>query len=117
MPAFGFLRNEQDVRTFTAGDVVFREGEVGECMFLVLEGEVEIRRGGRVLETVGEDSVFGELALIDQAPRSATAVAARDCRLAAIGQQRFVALVQRTPFFAIDIMQVLAERLRRSTSS
>lgn len=117
MPAFGFLRNERDVQAFKAGEVVFREGDAGECMFLVLEGEVEIRKGDRVLETVGEDDVFGELALIDQAPRSATAVATRDSRLAAIGQQRFISLVQRTPFFAIDIMQVLADRLRRSTSS
>lgn len=70
-----------------------------------------------MLETLGEGRVFGELALIDQAERSATAVVTRDCRLAAVGQRRFTALVQQTPFFAVDIMRILADRLRRNTTA
>ena len=65
MPALTFLRNEPDVRDFKVGDVIFAEGDAGDCMFAVLEGEVETRKAGRVLETVGAGSVFGELPLID----------------------------------------------------
>ena len=70
-----------------------------------------------MLETVGPGSVFGELALIDQKPRSATAVVTRDCRLVAVGERRFTTLVQQTPYFALEIMHILANRLPRNTSS
>lgn len=117
MGTFEFLRREKDVRTYSAGDYVFREGEPGEALFAVVEGEVEIRLKDRVLETVGPGSVFGEMALIDRSPRSADAVATTDCTLAAVTQRRFTFLVQETPFFAVDIMRVLAERLRRYSAS
>lgn len=117
MSVFELLRNEPDVRTFTAGEVIFAEGQAGDCMFAVLEGEIEIRKHDHVLETVGVGGVFGEMALIDQEPRSAFAVAKTDCRVAAVGQRRFTLLVQQTPFFALQIMHVLADRLRRNTAS
>ena len=117
MPSFAYFANERDIRAFKAGDVIFADGDFGEHMFAVLEGDVEIRSGDRVLEMVAVGGVFGELALIDQAPRSATAIAMRDCRLAAVSRERFIALVQRTPYFALDIMKILADRLRRATAS
>jgi CRP-like cAMP-binding protein len=117
MAIFELLRREPDVREFAAGEIVFVDGEPGDCMFAVLEGEVAIKKEGRVLETVKPGGVFGEMALIDQEPRSASAVAATDCRVAALGQKRFLFLVQQTPYFALEIMHVLAERLRRNTAS
>ncbi len=117
MPSFDFLRREADARSFRAGDVIFAEGDAGEHMFAVLEGEVEIRKGGRVLESVGSGGVFGEMALIDRKPRSAAAVARSDCRVAAVDRSRFMLLVQQTPFFALQMMQVLSDRLRRNTAS
>lgn len=117
MPKFDFLRKEPEVRSCRAGEVIFSEGDAGEQMYAVLEGEIEIRKGGRVLETVGAGGVFGEMALIDREPRSAAAVAKSDCRLAAVNQSRFMLLVQQTPFFALQMMQVLSERLRRNTAS
>lgn len=117
MPIFEILRNEPDARTYAAGETIFREGDPGDGMYAVLEGEVEIRKGGRLLETVGHGGVFGEMALIDAKPRSAGATAKSDCRVVAIGQRRFMTLVQQTPFFAIQMMQVLTERLRRNTES
>ena len=117
MPPFAYFANERDVRVFKAGDVIFAEGDPGDHMFAVLEGEVEIRRGDRLLERLTVGGIFGELALIDRTARSATAIAMRDCRLAAVGQQRFTALVQQTPYFALDLMRILADRLRRATAS
>jgi CRP-like cAMP-binding protein len=117
MAIFDLLRREPDVRTFRAGENVFHEGDAGDCMFAVLEGEVEIAKHGVILERVGAGGIFGEMSLIDHSPRSASAVAATDCSVAAVGQKRFTFLVQQTPYFALEIMHVLAERLRRNTLS
>ena len=117
MSVFDLLKRERDVRSFQAGEVIFTEGQLGDCMFVVLEGEVEIRKGARILETVGATGVFGEMALIDHEPRSAAAVAKTDRRVVAVGEKRFTLLVQQMPYFALQIMHVLADRLRRNTSS
>lgn len=117
MAVFELLRREPDVRRFHAGETLFTEGDAGDCMFAVIEGEVAIQKNGIVLERVGVGGVFGEMALIDHSPRSASAVANTDCAVAALGQKRFMFLVQQTPYFALEIMHVLAERLRRNAAS
>ena len=81
-------------------------------MFVVLEGSVRLSVTGRTLEKVGKGGVFGEMALIDSAPRSATATALTACTLVPVTAQRFKALVKESPDFAIDIMRVMAARLR-----
>ena len=85
-------------------------------MYAVVEGEVQIVLRGQVLETVGEGGIFGELALLDYRPRSASAIAGTDCKVAVIDLKRFGVLTQQTPFFAVEVMRVMAERLRRLTS-
>ena len=83
-------------------------------MFVVKEGEVDILLGNRVVETVGPDGIFGEMAMVDGQARTASAVARTDCKLVPIDQKRFQFLVRQTPFFAIEVMRVLVERLRRT---
>jgi len=109
------LKREREVRSFQAGQPVFSEGEAGDVMYAVVEGEVHVVLRGQVLETVGEGGIFGELALLDDRPRSASAIASTDCKVAVIDLRRFGVLVQQTPFFAVDVMRVMAERLRRNT--
>ena len=111
-----YFRNEKDVRSFQPGEVIFRDGDAGDCFFAVLDGTVEIVLDGQTVETVSPGGVFGEMALIDSSPRSASAVARDAVRVAAVGKPRFMFLVQQTPFFALEIMHVLAERLRRNHS-
>ena len=82
-------------------------------MYVVQKGEVELKVGGEVVETVGIDEFFGEMALIDSGARSATAVAKTDCSLLPINEKRFLYMVEETPFFAITVMRVLSQRLRR----
>jgi CRP/FNR family cyclic AMP-dependent transcriptional regulator len=96
----------------SAGETVFEQGDTGTAMYVVAEGEVEILSGPIVLETARPGSVIGEMALIDHAPRSATAVAKTDCKLVAVDERRFEFLVQQTPYFALEVMQLMAERLR-----
>jgi hypothetical protein len=107
------FRNSENFRTYKQGDVIFREGELGSEMYIVRKGNVELRVGERVLDTLEEDELFGEMALVDGQPRSATAVAATECELVPIDQRRFLFLVQQTPLFALQLMSLLAFRLRR----
>jgi CRP-like cAMP-binding protein len=97
---------------FAAGDVIFAEGDKGDAMYVVRNGEVTVERGGRVMETVRGGDIFGEMALIDGAPRSATARAKTDCEVAPINEKTFLFLVHETPFFAIAVMRTLVGRLR-----
>ena len=98
--------------TKKAGEAFLQEGTPGTLMYVLRAGEVAIEVGGRVVECVGPGSVIGEMALFDDAPRSASAVALTDCDVVAIDRRRFLFLVQETPFFALGIMRVMAERLR-----
>lgn len=98
---------------FQPGDTIFEEGSKGDTMFVIRSGEVVIERGGKVMETVPPGGIFGEMALIDGAPRSATARAKTACEVAPITEKSFLFLVHETPFFAIAVMRTLADRLRR----
>jgi CRP-like cAMP-binding protein len=102
--------------SFKAGDVIFREGDSAETLYVVKSGQVEIRLGNRVLDTLPELSIFGEMALIDRSPRSATAVAATDTTLVPVNEKQFLLMVSRTPHFALNVMRVLAQRLRISNT-
>jgi CRP/FNR family transcriptional regulator, cyclic AMP receptor protein len=114
---FGLLTGAgAPVRSFKAGDVIFREGEPAQEFFIVKTGSVEIRLGNRLLNILPERSIFGEMAIIDQSPRSATAVAATDVTLVPVGEKQFLFMVSRTPYFALNVMRVLAQRLRDSNS-
>jgi CRP-like cAMP-binding protein len=99
-------------RSFKAGDVIFKEGDAARDMYVIKSGRVEIRLGNRLLDTLEANSLFGEMALIEAAPRSATAVAATDVELVPIGEKQFLFLVSQTPHFALNLMRVLAHRLR-----
>lgn len=105
--------NEVAPESYSEGSIIFEEGQPRDCMYVVLNGEVELKVGGQVVETVGVDDFFGEMAMIDLGPRSATAVAKTDCSLVPINEKRFLYMVEETPFFAITVMRVLSRRLRR----
>jgi CRP-like cAMP-binding protein len=68
---------------------------------------------GKVVETLGPGGVMGEMALVERAPRIATATALSDCKLAVIPEKRFLFMVQQTPHFALQLLRVVVERLRR----
>ena len=102
-----------EVTPFATGHRVFSAGDPGDLMYAVREGEVELIVQDEVVEVVGPGGVFGEMALIDQQPRSATAICRTDCLLVPINEGRFRFLVQETPFFAIEVMRLLVRRLRQ----
>ena len=107
------FRNSTDYIEFTPGQIVFNEGDAGDKMYAVIDGTVDIVKNGKVIDSAGPDHIIGEMALIDHAPRSASAIAHTACRLVPVDQKRFTFLVQQTPYFSIQVMRVMADRLRR----
>jgi len=97
------------------GQAIFKAGSAGREMFIVRTGSVELRIGETVLETVEQGGIFGELALVDPAPRSATAVAGPDCSVSAVTEPMFHRLVTHVPGLALEMMRILARRLRQVT--
>lgn len=81
-------------------------------MYVVLEGEVEIVYKGVVVNQVREGEIFGEMALVDNSPRSADARAKIESKIVPVDQYNFTHYIQHSPFFAIYVMSVMAERLR-----
>ena len=95
---------------------IFSEGEAGDMMYVVVEGQVDLLVKGILVEELGSGGVLGEMALIDTGTRSAAAIAKTDCKLAPINEKRFQFLVQQTPKFALQLMRIIADRLRRMDS-
>jgi CRP/FNR family transcriptional regulator, cyclic AMP receptor protein len=104
--------DKREVRSFAAGNSIFNEGQPGDAMYLVLDGEVDLLINGLLVEQLGRGGVLGEMALLESAPRTASAVARTDCKLIVVDEKRFALMVQHTPDFALQIMRVMAGRLR-----
>lgn len=114
--SMNLFRNVTDANTFEAGSTICREGDAGTTLFAIVEGQVDILRGDVLIESFGPGDFFGEMSLIDQSPRSATARAKTQCRIAIIDERRFGFMVQQTPFFALEILRTLTVRLRKRLS-
>ncbi|MBE7468916.1 MAG: cyclic nucleotide-binding domain-containing protein [Anaerolineales bacterium] len=107
------FQHEQQSETFRARELIFQEGQPGEVMYVIQAGEVELFRQGRWVETVGPGGILAELALVDPTAHCFTAQAKTDCQLVPINQTRFKVQVHHYPYFALQVMQVMAQRLRR----
>jgi len=100
------------------GDTLFEAGQRSDGrMFVVRTGTVVLRSGRKLLERVGPGGILGEMALIDPAPRSATAVAGPDCSVSAVTEPMFHKLVTHVPGLALEMMRILARRLRQVTAA
>jgi len=106
------FRGPFETRSFKTGEAVFSEGEAGDFMYVILAGEVEIKVKGKYVDTIGTGGIIGEMALLDNSPRSATAMALEACEVVAVDQAQFQNLIRETPSFAINVMRVMADRLR-----
>ncbi len=102
---------------YQPGEVIFREGDPASSMFSVQSGEIDLLVGQQLVETVGVDGFFGEMGMLESAPRSATAIARTLCRVVEVNQLTFTRQVSRNPFFAIEMMRTFSRRLRNANSS
>jgi CRP/FNR family cyclic AMP-dependent transcriptional regulator len=109
----GLFKDPKESKKFKAGKTICKEGTPGDAMYVVLDGELEVSAGGKLIEVAKAGDVVGEMALIDTKARSATVTAKTDCRLVPITEKRFLVLVHQTPIFALLVMRTMADRLRR----
>jgi CRP-like cAMP-binding protein len=100
-----------------AGTDLVREGEPGDALFIILEGEASVLRDGDEVARVGPGSHFGELAILDGAPRSATVIAATDVRVAVLGIRMFRTLLREFPELAEQLLVGLAGELRAAQAA
>jgi CRP-like cAMP-binding protein len=127
-PIFGELRVEDlrrlsaiaIPRSFKRGATIFKKGDAGTCLYAINRGSVKISVPGNsgreaMFNILGEEEVFGEVALLDGQPRTADAVAITDCELFAINRRDFLALMNWEPKVAIRIIELLCQRLRRAS--
>ncbi len=111
------FENARNTVFIEAGQTIFRQGQRGTVMYVLLDGIAEILVGGRSVELAHGGTLIGEMALVDDEVRSATVVARTACHLVPIPQAQFDLLVQETPEFARCVMASLAARLRRMNQS
>jgi CRP-like cAMP-binding protein len=97
-----------------AGSLLYRAGDPGDTMLGVIEGEIDIVAEGQVIETIGPGGIVGEMALIDGSVRSADAIARTDVRVSLIDRAHFERLVSGHPTFALQVLGIMADRLRKA---
>ena len=110
-------RATEETRTFKAGEYIFRAGDEGHEFYVVRAGKAAVRLGNRTLEVLGEGEIFGEMALIDSAPRSADVIAETDCVVVPVGEKQFLFMTSEAPYFALSLMRVLVQRLRHANQA
>ncbi len=116
METLKLFQDSDDYRSYQEGDIVFSSGSIALEMYVIKEGQIEVIYNEQVLETLSPGDIFGEMALIDDRPRSATTRAKTDSKLVPIDKERFSFLIQQTAFgsdFAIHVMKVMADRIRK----
>ena len=113
MIAVDYFKNHDDYIEYQAGDVIFDQGDSSnKTMYAVKSGQVDIVYGEKVVETVDAGRFFGEMSLVDASPRAAGAVAKTDCKIVPVDKYHFLYLLHETPSFALQMMHVMAERIR-----
>ena len=97
---------------YEQGTEIFKEGETGDCMYIIQQGNIKIHKGNTTLAILKEKEVFGELSLLDADTRSASATADTDCILYKIDQEPFYELMDERPEVAKGFIKILCQRLR-----
>lgn len=100
------------LKRFDAGERIFLEHDAGDAMYVVRSGAVDIITFGRVLEHVQAGGIFGELALINDAPRAAAALASQPTEVVVINKPTFLALTTEEPEFALAVLEIMSRRMR-----
>ncbi len=100
------------IQDFPKETIIVKEGDPGDCMYVILEGNVDIKKGDHLLATLKEKDFFGELALLDTEARSATVIATTDCRLFRIDQEPFYDLMELRPEVSKGVIKILCKRIR-----
>ena len=113
MQILNLFKHSPNIKTFSAGEVIFRMGDYGDEMYVVQQGQVAIYLGEQLLEVVEASGILGEMVLLSKPTRTASAVAETDCRLVVVKSEQFRFLMQQTPYFADFVLSIFGGRLIR----
>jgi CRP-like cAMP-binding protein len=113
--ALGLIADRAVDITFTAGDYIVRQGQVGTGFYLIASGRVRIERGGEVIARLGAGEFFGELSVLDQMPRTAHVVADEPTVCLALPSWDFTKLLEQNPKITLSVLRVVARRLRAAS--
>jgi len=116
MISYILYSNGANIVSIRAGSPLFLEGDAAGVMYALVAGSAEISINNRPVEQLKPGDIVGEVGLLDAGPRSATGVALTDCEFAEISRDRFRKMIRQQPDFALQVMRVMAERLRRAES-
>jgi CRP-like cAMP-binding protein len=109
------FRTSDNKQTVPAGTTLFERGDDAQVMYAVLEGRLSVEVDGKVVDEVEPGGIVGEMALVRSGtPRSATVRATEDSIVVPVDEDEFLGHVHRTPFFALQVLRIVAERLRRT---
>ncbi len=111
---FDLFSHNPEMVSVPAGRNLFTEGDDGHLMYVLIEGEAEVVVHGRIVEKLQHGSIVGEVGMVLPGKRSASVVAVSDCEFVEVDEKRFQFLVQQAPYFATEVMAVMAERLRKA---
>lgn len=113
MKTLSLFNNATDFVTVGEGETIFEQGHITDLMYVLIEGQVSITRNGKELATINPGGIFGEMALLENRPHFASAIARTPSKLVPINRKRFQFLVEQTPNFALDILEIMADRLHQ----
>ena len=106
--------DETDVEDYGPGEIIYTQGEDAGCLYLVIEGEVTLKVGGNLVDTVKEGGFLGEMAILERAPRFELAESVGDVRLLPLDRKGFEGIIRKNPELARTILRTLAQRLRQT---
>jgi CRP-like cAMP-binding protein len=112
----GLVARASDVINVPAGTDIVKEGEIGHEFYLIAKGSAVVKRKGRKVVTLSSGSYFGEMALLDRGPRTATVTAEEPTELIVLGQREFMAVLDQVPALAHKLLVSMAGRLREADS-
>lgn len=101
-----------DEISMTSGTLIVDQGQTGREAFVIMSGDVTVKRNNRKVATLGPGDVVGELSLLDHGPRTATAICETDCTLLVIDQRRFLSVIDDVPAISHKLLASLASRIR-----
>lgn len=113
MDILALFRGSKNALTLAAGDTLFEQGDAGDTMFALVEGELSVVLDGREIDRLRPGDIFGEMSLVDGSPRSATVRAATEVEVVPIDREWFAIAVKREPNFALHVLGVAVVRVRR----
>ncbi len=111
------LARVAEVETYAPGQVVFHEGDMGDALYVIVRGKVDIASGGERLAALGLGEAFGEMAVLDEVPRSATATAAEETEVLRIGSEEFYEILHEQVEIAEGVIRMLTRRIREADAA